>query len=89
MAHCAVLWFYRINYSSSWLVFIMTPTRLRECLETLDWTQRGFARLINWSEGTVRQWARGAMPIPQEIADWLEKLMEFLKEHPVPSRCKD
>lgn len=52
----------------------MTPTRFRECLDALHWTQRGLARILNQPEGLVRQWARGARPVPQEVADWLEKL---------------
>lgn len=33
----------------------MTPDRFREVLALLDLPQRGFARLLNRPEGTVRQ----------------------------------
>ncbi len=62
----------------------MTPTRLRECLTALDWTQRGLARLLGRQEGTVRQWARGAVQIPEDVSAWLEKLATYHAKHPPP-----
>lgn len=50
----------------------MTPTRFREILAALEWTQRGLARILDRPEGLVRQWARGARPIPGDVATWLE-----------------
>lgn len=64
----------------------MTPTRLRECLAALDWTQRGLARLLNRQEGTVRQWARGAVQIPADVANALEKLARFHDANPLPRK---
>lgn len=64
----------------------MTPDRLRECLAALDWTQRGLARLLQRPEGTVRQWARGAVQIPQAVAAWLETRARHAERHPPPSR---
>lgn len=64
----------------------MTPTRLRECLAVLDWTQRGLARLLDRPEGTVRQWARGAVTIPEDVARWLETLARHAARHPPPRR---
>lgn len=52
----------------------MTPTRFRECLNALHWTQRKLARILGQPEGLVRQWARGSRPIPQDVAEWLQKL---------------
>lgn len=66
--------------------FLMTPTRLRDCLTALDWTQRGLARLLGRQEGTVRQWARGAVQIPEDVSAWLEKLAMYHAKHPPPSR---
>lgn len=62
----------------------MTPTRLRECIEALGWTQRGLARVLERQEGTVRQWARGAVQIPADVADWLERLTRFHERNPPP-----
>lgn len=64
----------------------MTPTRLRECLEAIGWTQRGLARILKRQEGTVRQWARGAPEIPDDVAAWLEKLARFHERNPAPRR---
>lgn len=64
----------------------MTPTRLRECLQACDWTQRGLARLLGRDEGSVRQWARGAVRVPDDVAEWLEKVARFHERHPPPPR---
>lgn len=77
----------------------MTPTRLRECLEMLRWSQRGFAAQLERPEGTVRQWARGAVQIPADVEAWLErvapkagklhdKLDTLFAGHPLPERKK-
>jgi transcriptional regulator with XRE-family HTH domain len=64
----------------------MTPERLRECLKTLDWTQRGLARLLGRPEGTVRQWLAGVVRVPADVAEWLEALARFHERHPPPVR---
>lgn len=64
----------------------MTPTRLRECLTALDWSQRGLARLLDRSEGHVRQWARGVAPVPPHVAAWLETLTAAHEANPPPHR---
>ena len=67
----------------------MTPDRFREVLALLDLPQRGFARLLNRPEGTVRQWARGVVVIPADVAAWLEALAAFMAAHPLPARAAD
>ncbi len=62
----------------------MTPTRLRECLQALHWSQRGLAEVLAYSEGTVRGWARGVRPVPPEVAAWLEALAAAHQAHPAP-----
>lgn len=64
----------------------MTPTRLRECLDALHWSQRGLATILNRPEGTVRQWARGAVRVPDDVAAWLDKLARYAVKHPPPVR---
>lgn len=66
----------------------MTPTRLRECLSVLRWSQRGFAEALNRPEGTVRQWARGATRIPDDVAAWLEEAGQWHEKNPLPARKK-
>jgi len=64
----------------------MTPTHFRQCLALLDWTQRGLARQLGYAESTVRQWARGALPIPDQVADWLVARADHAEATPAPGR---
>jgi transcriptional regulator with XRE-family HTH domain len=64
----------------------VNPTRLRACLEALGWTQRGLARSLERQEGTVRQWARGVVQIPEEVACWLEVRASHAEKNPPPKR---
>jgi DNA-binding transcriptional regulator YdaS (Cro superfamily) len=64
----------------------MTPTRLRQCLDVLGWTQRGLARLLDRQEGTIRQWARGAVQIPDDVARWIEVRSRHAERTPPPVR---
>lgn len=64
----------------------MTPTRRRECLEILHWSQRGFAEVIGWDEGTVRRWMREGGEAPADIDEALETLAAFHEAHPLPQR---
>lgn len=64
----------------------MTPTRLRECLALLRWSQRGFADALGRQEGTVRQWARGVVRVPDDVALWLEAAATWHAAHPPPRR---
>lgn len=65
---------------------LMTPDRFRECLALLRWSQRGLADALERPEGTVRQWARGAVQIPPDVAAWLETLARHHARHPPPAR---
>lgn len=64
----------------------MTPTQLRDCLETLSWTQRGLARIVGWDESTVRKWARGGAEIPRDVGMWLAERARLAKCTPPPVR---
>ena len=64
----------------------MTPTRLRECLSALGWTQRGLARVLGRDEGNIRQMARGTVQVPEDVAAWLEKLARYHERNPAPKR---
>lgn len=67
----------------------MTPTRLRECLETIGWTQRGLARMLGRQEGTVRQWARGAVQIPEDVGYWVNRVANHIEKYPPPKRSAE
>lgn len=66
----------------------MTPKRLKACLDTLQWTKRGLAHTLGRSEGTVRQWTRGTVKIPDDVEAWIEKMIEFREQNPPPNRSK-
>ena len=62
----------------------MSPTRLRECLDALGWSQRGLADILGLHETRVRRMARGLLPVPPEVAEWLETLAAVHLAHPLP-----
>lgn len=62
----------------------MTPTRLRECLVSLRWSQRGLAEALDCADRLVRRWAAGSASIPPDVADWLETLTAAHLAHPPP-----
>lgn len=66
----------------------MTPSRFRDCLAVLDWSQRGLARLLERAEGSVRMWARGASEVPDDVAEWLEARAAHAEQHPPPRRLR-
>ena len=53
---------------------IVTPDRLRECLSSIGWSQRALAERLGLHETRTRRWASGRYPIPENVADWLERL---------------
>ena len=63
----------------------MTPTRYRDCLNTLGLSQRGLAPILRCSERLPRAWATGREIIPSEVADWLEAWVAIRLAHPDPS----
>ena len=50
----------------------MTPTRLREILDALHWSQRDLAGLLSCNERLVRRWAAGQADVPSPLAAWIE-----------------
>jgi hypothetical protein len=62
----------------------MTPTRYRECLDTLGLSQRGLAPILRCSDRLTRSWATGREAIPPEVADWLESWVAVRLAHPDP-----
>jgi len=64
----------------------MHPHRLLECLGALHWSQRRLARILGRSESTVRQWVRGMVTIPADVAEWLEARTLHAEQTPYPGR---
>ena len=65
----------------------MTPTRMRECLEILRWSQRELAATLGCNDRLVRRWAEGApdYAVPANIGEWLEVLAMTHIRHPTPT----
>ena len=63
----------------------MTPTRLRDAIASLGWTQRGLARMLDFDERMVRRWAAGSGAIPPEVATWLDRLAAAAEANPAPT----
>jgi hypothetical protein len=65
----------------------MTPTRLRECLEILRWSQRELAAALGCNDRLVRRWAVGApdYAVPESVGKWLEVLATTHIRHPAPT----
>ncbi|WP_458097362.1 nuclease [Roseomonas sp. WA12] len=63
----------------------MTPTRLRECLALLRWSQRGLADALGMDEARVRKMARGTSEVPVDLAAWLERRAVAMADDPPPA----
>jgi hypothetical protein len=46
------------------------------------------ADALDRPESTVRQWARSAVQIPEDVARWLEVRAKHADKHPPPARKK-
>ena len=66
----------------------MTPTRLRDCLALLRWSQRGLAEALGCDDRLVRRWASGDASIAPDVADWLERAATFHAANPAPAEWK-
>jgi hypothetical protein len=44
--------------------------------------------MLNRQEGTVRQWARGAVKIPPDVAEWLKLMADFHENNPAPAKTR-
>jgi transcriptional regulator with XRE-family HTH domain len=63
----------------------MSGAELRDALATIGWSQRELARRTGVSESRVRRWARGTIPVPEAVADWLRRAAEWHIANPPPS----
>lgn len=66
----------------------MTPTRLREVLDTLHWSQRDLAGVLMCNERLVRRWAAGNANVPPAIVSWLESRFLQHQMDPPPADWK-
>ena len=66
----------------------MSPTRLREILDALHWSQRDLADLLSCNERLVRRWAAGQAEVPAKIAYWLGSRMLEHQTNPPPAEWR-
>ena len=64
----------------------MTPDQLRAALDDLHWSQRGLATILRRDERQVRRWASGDAEIPADVAGWLERVAQAMRDNPPPWR---
>ena len=62
----------------------MTPDRYREVLGLLRMNPTGLSLLIDCDERLARRWASGRVPIPAELAAWLEDAAALYERLPIP-----
>jgi hypothetical protein len=63
----------------------MTGYRFRECLARLGWLSGTLAKMMNLMPGQTRAWSGSREPVPDEVAEWLERLVAFHERNPPPS----
>lgn len=62
----------------------MSGARLGRCLIVIGWAERELARRTGRHQTQIRRWLKGASPIPQDVAAWIEALAAFIAAHPGP-----
>jgi hypothetical protein len=50
----------------------MEATRLNECMRALGWGRGRMMMVFGYGESTVRDWVNGSLPIPEDVARFLE-----------------
>jgi hypothetical protein len=64
---------------------MMTPGRLRECLEIIGWSVAELSRRLDGvSERNLNRMLSGSATIPDTIADWLEAIVRHMQAAPPP-----
>ena len=66
---------------------IMTPTRLRECIDLPGWSLRKLSRVLGVRPDATLQLGSGKRPIAPEQATWLEDLAALWE--PLPPDLRD
>jgi hypothetical protein len=63
----------------------MTGDEMRAELETMRWSVRGFAELVQVRQTTAARWASDVHPIPPPVARWLRQAAKWMRAHPPPT----
>jgi len=59
----------------------MSSYRLLVCLAMLGWSVRELARRLACHQTAVMRWTGGTSAVPDEVAAWLEALVELTSPH--------
>lgn len=62
----------------------MTRLEYLAALRTLGWTVRGLARLLDLPPSTVQSWTRPGCRVPPNVAAWLERRLQAMRDDPPP-----
>ena len=63
----------------------MKAAEFRNALALLRWSQRGLAEALDTHPTTVRRWATGTQPIPDNVAAWLTDLATYAAQRRLPA----
>lgn len=66
----------------------MTGDEMRAELETMRWSVRAFAELVQVRQTTAARWASDVQPIPPPVASWLRQAAKWMRSHPPPAAPK-
>jgi plasmid maintenance system antidote protein VapI len=64
----------------------MSPSRLRECLDTLHWGASTLARVTGAHRNSVHDWLTGRVRIRPDLSAWIERLAAFHERNPPPPK---
>lgn len=66
----------------------MTPTRFRQCLQSIRWTSVDIVNALQCDLAWIESLEIGEIKIPDDVAIWLEKLASFHVDNQPPLTCR-
>lgn len=62
----------------------MTPDRLRDCMTAIGWGGSALSEVLGINRTSVSNWMSGKFVVPQNVADWIERLAAAHDAYPLP-----
>ena len=62
----------------------MPGYRILRCLAILGWSERELARRTGRHQTSIRRWIDGTAATDADVAEWLQLLAQFHRDHPAP-----